>query len=541
MSDERRYMHKVVKWWDKHILEFLSGFLLAFLPLYPKWPLFEALPGYIVRVRLEDFVLLGVVAILLFQAVRKKAKIKSAPFFIPVVVYLGIGFLSGLSAIFLTKTVPMETLHVGKLLLHWVRRVQYISLLFVFYNAITSKHSLKRMLLIFSTTALIVGVYGMGQKYLQWPVYTTMNREFSKGWRLVLTEFARVSSTFGGHYDLAAYLVIVLILALVFGLLLKNRLRYLAFGLFALSYAVLLLTASRTSFIAYLASVALVFMLLYRRLGLYKWIVSGVMVGVISLVGLRFFGTMYDRFAHILMLDRVELAMTGFVKDKLQVTWPKPTAGIPLPNNLALVYSDTDTPPTVVASPPPTEPSQLPPDVFEDIPISFPEASLAAIPDTAGTGNEGKPRTYSAAAHTFGLSSAIRFDALWPKALAAFRTNPLLGTGYSTLLKDQVTDFTEAESTDNDYLRTLGETGLLGFLSFYGLIVYAGFISINIMKKASNNLEYGFGVVVLAAIVSLAINALYIDVFVASKVAYTLWAIVGIAFGYHALMKPKST
>ena len=47
-----------------------------------------------------------------------------------------------------------------------------------------------------------------------------MNREFSKGMRLYLSEYARVQSTFAGHYDLGAYLVVVLPLALagLFGL-----------------------------------------------------------------------------------------------------------------------------------------------------------------------------------------------------------------------------------------------------------------------------------------------------------------------------------
>ena len=59
---------------------------------------------------------------------------------------------------------------------------------------------------------MCVAVYGFGQKYLYWPAFSTMNREFSKGWVLYLTEHARVLSTFGGHYDLAAFIMMVLIL-----------------------------------------------------------------------------------------------------------------------------------------------------------------------------------------------------------------------------------------------------------------------------------------------------------------------------------------
>ena len=44
----------------------------------------------------------------------------------------------------------------------------------------------------------------------------------------------------------------------------------------------------------------------------------------------------------------------------------------------------------------------------------------------------------------------------WPRAIRALKKNPLLGTGYSSITL----------ATDNDYLRLLGETGVLGFLAF---------------------------------------------------------------------------
>ena len=47
---------------DNNIILFLSVFLLAFIPLFPKIPLFSPIEEYIVRVRLEDiFVLITVI------------------------------------------------------------------------------------------------------------------------------------------------------------------------------------------------------------------------------------------------------------------------------------------------------------------------------------------------------------------------------------------------------------------------------------------------------------------------------------------------
>jgi hypothetical protein len=73
---------KLLAWLDANIIELWAGFLLAFLPLYPKWPLFDILPGYIVRVRLEDFVVAFSLLLVLVQVARHKAPaLKANPLF----------------------------------------------------------------------------------------------------------------------------------------------------------------------------------------------------------------------------------------------------------------------------------------------------------------------------------------------------------------------------------------------------------------------------------------------------------------------------
>ena len=523
---------KYLTWLDRHLLELVAGFLLAFIPLYPKWPLFDILPGYIVRARLDDLVVGTAFLLLLLQVARRKTRLGDNPLFKPILIYLLIGFLSTLSSIFITKTVPLELLHVGKVVLHWIRRVEYMSLALVFFAAATNKHSLKRILTVFVVTVTAVSLYGFGQRYLAWPVYSTMNREFAKGWRLVLTEFARVSSTFAGHYDLAAYTV--LSLSFLAGLVATaaTRLKWLIAFIFLLTFAILLLTASRSSFIAYIGSLTLLFLLLSRKIGTKKALVSWLLFMLVSAVGLRSFGSLYSRFAHILMLDRLEGYLTPLV-DRFK---PEPARNYQINNDLALVYTETDTPPSPAA----TSSTGLPPDVYENIPLTFPEASLSAVPDTSGTGTEGQSRTYSDAAYTYGLSSAIRFDALWPKAIAGFLKNPLLGSGYSTLLKDQPTQFTEAESTDNDYLRALGETGLLGFLSFYGIFVFILYLSYRSYQKLKDPVLLAFAAAFIAGLVGLMVNALYIDIFEASKIAYTVWSFMGLTAALFIITKKSS-
>lgn len=217
-----KLLKKSLVWFDQHGLLIMASFLLAFIPLYPKLPLFEAIPGYIVRVRLEDLIVLFTLLLWGVQLLRKKVTWKT-PLTYLIIAYAVVGFLSILSAVYITKTVPAELLHVGKTTLHYFRYLEYFSLFFILYSAIrTTKDALISLIIIISTVTA-VSLYGIGQKYFYWPVYSTMNREFSKGIRLYLTEHARVQSTFGGHYDLGAYLVITLpIIMSAFYLVKKN-------------------------------------------------------------------------------------------------------------------------------------------------------------------------------------------------------------------------------------------------------------------------------------------------------------------------------
>ena len=104
----------------------------------------------------------------------------------------------------------------------------------------------------------------------------------------------------------------------------------------------------------------------------------------------------------------------------------------------------------------------------------------------------------------------------------------MLGSGYSTLTKRNVEDFTEAESTDNDFLRALGETGLLGFLSFFGMITFICVYALKSYSKIEDPFYATLVAGLVAATIGLLVNAIYIDVFEASKVAYTFWILVAI-------------
>jgi len=508
-------MQKLFSWLDQHFLTLAAGFLLVFIPLYPKWPLFDILPGYNVRVRLEDILIVAINLYFLIQVIRKKIKIKQAPLLKPIILYLIIGFLSTLSAIFITKTVYPEWIQIAKVFLHWFRRLEYFSLFFIFFFALKNSKQILTYIYLLMFTIFSVSVYGFGQKYLYWPAYSTMNREFSKGIALYLTEHARVLSTFGGHFDLAGYIMITLIPLIIIAFIYEKKLvRYLAALIAILEYWLLILTASRASWIAFIFGLTVAFGLLIIKKK-FIWAFSRwLLVISFSFFIMLSFGDLSERFSHIFKLEGVKAIL-------LKPFRSPPENGLALNPNLTpqqqldLVATQTDIPPSTQKNI--TKPADVYDDTYEKL-----QAYLATVSGEVFNIN------YSENALKYGLSAGIRMDTLWPNAIKALKQNPLLGTGYSTLVKAHVWEFTIAESTDNDFLRLLGETGLLGFASFMLIIGTIIKILWRAFKTTVNTLHYALFGSGIAVTVGLLINAVYIDVFEASKIAYTYWSLIGL-------------
>jgi hypothetical protein len=510
MKQKKTPTGKLLNWLDRNLLLYLAGFLLVFIPLYPKIPIADILPGYIVRLRPDDLLIALAALVFVIQLLRRK--IRWHPLLTKIIIaYIAIGFLSAISAIFLVKSVPMSDIHVAKLFFHWFRRIQYFSLFFIFFAAVQTRDQAKKLILMLLPIIGAISIYGFGQKYLYWPVYSTMNREFSKGMRLYLTEHARVPSTFGGHYDAAAYIMVTITIVLAILLLVKNKWLKLASLLtYVTGFWFLILTASRTSFVAYLVSVsALLFILAFIKSFTWafpRWLI----VITFSILVMLSFGDLSERYQHILGLDKF--------KDTYYAALFSPKVSEPK-NGMAIdtVLTPSDENPTA------EKPTRLPADVYVDIPDE-----IEIINEDGSRGTEQVPRVYSENAYKYGLSAAIRLDALWPRAWAGFTANPLLGSGYSTLTKDAVGVFTEAESTDNEFLRTLGETGLLGFVTFFGAIIAIVILVIKNLAAYDDPLFQAMAVGFIAATIGLLFNAIYIDVFVASKIAESYWALAGL-------------
>lgn len=517
-------MKKIFSWLDRNLLGVLAGFLLIFIPLYPKWPLFDILPGYIVRVRLEDFIVLFTGFIFVIQFLRKRVIIARTPAVLGLVLYLAAGLASIVVAVFLTQTVPMDYRFVGKTVLHWLRRVEYFSLFFIVFSVIKSIKNIKLIMVITFITLIGVILYGYGQKYFYWPAFSTMNREFSKGWWLYLTEHGRVLSTFGGHYDLAGYLVITLTLCWSFLFGLKNLLAKISVGaLLAAGFWLLILTASRISFISYLVGLTVVIFLWSFRRGV-GWGISRLVSTIfLSILVMLLFGDLSDRFLRVLRLDE---RVSGIRQVLLRPTGTPPqNQAIFLENNLSAVALKSDVPPTRIK----------PSDVASDQNY-WPSTQVSA--SGAATVVVGK-RKYSQNALLFDLSTGIRLDATWPQAIKAFKAYPLFGQGYATLTQTSRLEFTEAESTDNDYLRALGETGILGFITFFGSVLVMVIIAFRSLGGIKDNFIFALVSGFIAITFGLLVNASYIDIFESSKVAYVFWGISGLCMGTIFLLRDK--
>lgn len=552
-------MKKFLSWLDNNILTLLTGFLIVMIPLYPKIPMAELIQGYIVRMRLEDLLVLFTLLVWLVQLVRRKIVFPKNWIGYGMIIYLAIGFLSVLSAIYLTHTVPMEKAHILKIWLHWFRRIEYFSLFFITYSAIRTKKDLLILAKVAFATFVGVILYGIGQKYFYFPAFSTMNREFSKGVRLYLQPNSRLLSTFGGHYDLAGYLMMILAFSLPAAWLTTKKVFKTLFYLTSLiAYWCLVLTTSRTSFIGFLAGITVVALLLVRSKGwgwtLKRWLVTM----FVSFIIMFTFSNLLERFLQVLpnketrdyILELQKVVNQPFVQEpqNTQTITTLPSLLGFLFNNekpvvveltgsektqLDLVASSSDMPPSPVKpTPKPTPIPNLPSDVTQESENIRKDTAQEAGRDYTGP-------QYSANALKYGLSMAIRLDALWPQAIKGWQRNPLLGSGYSTLVKSNVGEFTYAESTDNDYLRMLGETGLLGTIAFLGIIYL-------VIKYASVGLKGASGIVqilslgAIGATVAMLVTATYIDIFESSKVAYVYWMIAAsVAYIYDHAKETK--
>jgi hypothetical protein len=471
------------------ILRYAVGLLLILIPWYPKFPL-VAVAGTYVQIRLEDWVILGVAGLWLVYIMPQIGEFLKKPLTRVVVIYWLVGFLSLVSAVLVTKTVVP---HLG--ILHTLRRVEYVILMLVVATTIKSWEDVRFYLQVMVVAVLLVFGYGLGQKFLGWPVISTMNKEFAKGVALPIAPGDRINSTFAGHYDLAAWsLVILNVLAGWLVAMKRGKERWMVLVAIVGGFWLLLASASRISFAAYLGSIVLTLWFLRRR-----WWIPPVVVVSVALSLLT--PSLTARYAEVVRYEFVPRLASISLREYLPFK-PEKVAMVPTPTPEMEEVEEVGPGGVVTKKKRPKPTVTLTP-----TPVPLVEA-------------RGESVEYAPSFED--RSTAIRFNVEWPRALRALAKNPLLGTGYSSITL----------ATDNDYLRLLGEVGLLGFGAF-GLIFGWLLVRVKDLVLAKGPIDERRAVVIgiMGAVLGFGANAMFIDVFEASKVASYFWILVGVMVG----------
>jgi len=446
-------------------LRSVLAILLIFIPLYPKFPL-VSVTGTYVAIRLDDIIIALSILIYLIYQIKHQF-----PVFKEKITPLFIAYFIAIVLSFIYAAVIFQTDPFNILLLNFLRRFEYISLFFIVLSTIKSISDLKFIYITTLLASVGVAIYGYGQKYLRFPVVSTMNEEFSKGQLLQMDIWTRISSTFAGHYDLAAYLSVVLIIIGTITILQKNLfIKFINILIWLALFNLLTLTASRVSIFAYFGGFVFVLFIIKK----YFWIIPVTLLLLFSLFNSK-------------DLNQRLLATIPALQHQF------------FPSSTSPLSQPTLTPTPIIS----TTPTKIPP-----IAITTPKIPTPTIIRHQSTDEYLPIDTDIGVAR----SGEIRFNAEWPRAITAWEKNPLLGTGLGSITL----------ATDNDYLRLLGETGLLGFVTFLLIPLY--FIVRTI--KSKNKLNYIF----LGCLLTVLANATLIDVFESSKTAYLFWIMMAVYY-----------
>lgn len=534
-------MKKRIAWCKDNILGIVTLFLLAFIPLYPKLPLVDIKNTW-VYVRVEDFLVLGALAVWVTLLARKKITLDT-PLTKPILVFWLIGVVATMHGVLLIfPTVANVFPNVAFLSL--LRRIEYMSLFFIAFSSVRAPWMAGASSVVLMLTLLAASVYAIGQKYFSFPAYLTMNEEFAKGAPIQLSALSRVPSTFAGHYDFAAFLVLVIPVAVSLFFSVKSWfLKALLLVVSGLGLVAIFMTVSRISLVALIIALGVLLIAKNRRFLLYS--IPVIVIGILVLI--RFPPSIINRITSTVKeVDVLVDATNGAPIGKAKIVPNTYFAGKTIKQQFfrsttdakntqamgtQIVIPYTDLPPEVVLLTLPDAPTG------EDLPEGTGYINLTLSPVVKKLNQffyELKPTGSSSIeiqiingpylikrTLAYDVSFTTRFQGEWPNAIAAFKKNILGGSGYGSV----------SLAVDNSYLRMLGEVGLAGFLSFAVIFVAAGIYIKKAWSSVTSTPVKSMTMGLVAGFFGLMVNALFIDVFEASKIAFVLWILIGIVLG----------
>lgn len=539
-------------------LGILTLFLISFIPLYPKLPLVDIRNTW-VYIRVEDFVVLFTLFFWIALIFLKKVSLKT-PLTIPILIYWLVGAIATIHGIVIIFP-QIANVFPNVALLSYIRHIEYLSLFFIAFSAVENK---KYVFIAIGTTLItLLGVifYGFGQRLFSFPAYLTMNEEYAKGIPIIISDQNRIPSTFAGHYDLAAYLVLLIpiVVSLAFFGFRNIFMKFLLLFLSFLGVILLFMTVSRVSF--FVMFVALFFVILFQK----KKLLLGAIPLAILAAGVFLYSqsSLLSRFGNTVekidvlvdaesggALGHAQFRSRDYLFDK-NISNLKNDNGASKEATLEQIkYATLNNIPLHLAR------YELPVEIpviqaetvstGETLPqgSSYINLSLSPVKQRLGlfvyelpAKDSNTPSTVQIrqgtylikTASAYDISFTTRFQGEWPNALEAFYRNLLFGSGYGSV----------SLAVDNNYYRMLGETGLLGTGAFVIILLILGVYIKKQLPHIESNVFKSFVLGFAAGMIGLSLNAILIDVFEASKVAFVLWITTGIVVGGLSLYQKK--
>ena len=282
-------MQKILELFNKSF-KYLVAALLIMVTLYPKFP-FIQIPGVYVSIRAEDFLLVIAAFFVLVRFIPDIKRIFKDKMVRAIAIFLLVGLVSLISGVFLTKTVFF-----GVGIFHFVRRIEYFMpfLAVVAFFPYDKDKNLEFYVKVLMVVVFVAFLYGFGQRYLNFPVIITQNSESSKGLALRWTPGSHITSTFAGHYDLAAFMVLVLPIFISLIFTLKDKYSKIFLSVVTVSgFWLLVNSASRIALISYLLSVFISLLILKK----YK---AMILILLVSIILSGFSSSLYARYKSLI-------------------------------------------------------------------------------------------------------------------------------------------------------------------------------------------------------------------------------------------------
>lgn len=455
--------------------------VLAFILLLPKFPLIDV-EGTYVNVRLEDFVIVflyGLWGLGVLLGYFNFTKVFAWKYLIGFLIY---GFLVTLAGIYLFHSIDQP--HLG--LLHWMRRVEYVLMYFVAAATLRPERIRDYVNFLLFITAF-AWVYGV----LQWQNILPGVQTLSTAGKLgTFEQLNYVISTFAAHYDFGTFLMLMTLLSLAVFFSHKDWKKKLPLLIFILMlWWMARLVYSRA---AYLALIIGTVSLLALRKNLFAFLPLLEILRTFD----RYFGGRFSKYTYNFKFD----ILPQPTQPSEVVLQPTPVTKIvkKVVEGREVIEKIEVTPTTTPATTPPTAGISQRLDEIVNVLSQKMQAVIGRVNVNLDP------------------SGNIRLQE-WQDVLAKTKYKFLTGGGYYSI----------GLGADSDYVRHLAEVGVIG-LSIFALILF-DFTRLFWRKfyKTADPLWQNLYLWGLVSLVGLAMNAVFIDVFEASKIAFLFWFMMG--------------